>query len=238
VKPAFISSYDPGIKNKNLQEEIIALDESAAWKDLSLVILIPSVKYFPPRVVASWLNLINPPNGKLSRIFAVGMEVGDAYNSAIQAITEHPIMGTWRYLLTLEHDNVPPPDGIMKLMARMESKEGQDFAAIGGLYFTKGPGGVPQIWGDPRDKEMNFRPQKPSGIGELVECCGTGMGFTLFRMSMFKDGKISKPWFQTTGNVTQDLYFWQKARSEGGYRCAVDCNVRVGHYDVDGDEIW
>jgi hypothetical protein len=243
IKPAILSSYDPGRHNVDLNREISYLEETAQHKDLSLVILIPAHKYFPPRVVASWLNIINPPNNKFARIFAIGMEVGNAYSKAIEAIAEHPEMGTWKYLLTLEHDNIPPPNGVMALLGRMESEEGKQYAAIGGLYFTKGEGGVAQIWGDPRDNQINFRPQKPSVDGELVECCGTGMGFTLFRMSMFKDGKISKPWFKTPGMTgeglnTQDLYFWHKAREEGGYRCAIDCSVKVGHYDDANDVVW
>ena len=51
--------------------------------------------------------------------------------------------------------------------------------------------------------------------GEVQECCGTGMGFNLFRMSMFKDEKLRKPWFKTMASAqgvgTQDLYFWGDA---------------------------
>jgi hypothetical protein len=63
------------------------------------------------------------------------------------------------------------------------------------------------------------------------------MGFTLFRLKMFKDEKLRRPWFRTvadhTGVGTQDLYFWSDARKYG-YRCAIDCSVLVGHYDHDG----
>jgi len=110
-----------------------------------------------------------------------------------------------------------------------------EYACIGGLYFTKGPGGVAQIWGDPRDPVNNFRPQPPRP-GELVECCGTGMGFNLWRLDMFRDPDLRKPWFktQTEGGVaTQDLYFWADARKQG-YRCGVDCSIQVGHYDYEG----
>jgi hypothetical protein len=115
-------------------------------------------------------------------------------------------------------------------------------ACIGGLYWTKGFGGQPQIWGDPTDPVTNFRPIPPRA-GELVECCGTGMGFNLFRISMFKDKRLRRPWFKTltgiegTGQGTQDLYFWGDARKYG-YRCAIDCSVLVGHYDFENDYVW
>jgi hypothetical protein len=57
-------------------------------------------------------------------------------------------------------------------------------------------------------------------------------------MSMFKDERIEKPWFRTVagkeGVGTQDLHFWGKVRPLG-YRCAVDCRVRVGHIDIEGN---
>jgi hypothetical protein len=147
-------------------------------------------------------------------------------------------LSQWEYILTLEHDNTPPPDGVFRLLERMESDP--DLACVGGLYFTKGEGGVAQIWGDPKDPLLNFRPQVPDLNGGLVECCGTGMGFNLFRMKMFKDARLRKPWFKTqkdNGVATQDLYFWQDARKHG-YRCAIDCGVKVGHYAHETDTNW
>ena len=35
------------------------------------------------------------------------------------------------------------------------------------------------------------------------------------------------------GVGTQDLYFWGDARKYG-YRCAIACDVKVGHYDHEG----
>jgi hypothetical protein len=66
------------------------------------------------------------------------------------------------------------------------------------------------------------------------------MGFNLWRMSMFKDPTLRKPWFKTekgNGMSTQDLYFWGDAR-KNGYRCAIDCSVKVGHYDAQNDMVW
>jgi hypothetical protein len=167
------------------------------------------------------------------------MEVGDAYSSAIQGVLDHPELSQWEYILTIEHDNMPPGDGVLKLLERMEAHP--EFACIGGLYFTKGMDhGVAQIWGDVKDPVMNFRPQLPDPNGGLVECCGTGMGFNLFRLQMFKDKQLRKPWFVTQkkdGVATQDLYFWGDARKYG-YRAAIDCSVKVGHYSVEEDFVY
>jgi len=133
---------------------------------------------------------------------------------------------------------MPPQNGVVQLVEQLENHPELD--CVGGLYFTKGECGVAQIWGDPHDPQINFRPQLPDLNGGLVECCGTGMGFNLFRLAMFKDEKLRKPWFVTQkkdGCSTQDLYFWQNARMYG-HRCAIDCSVKVGHYSVAEDVVW
>jgi hypothetical protein len=190
------------------------------------------------KVALSHWNLIFPPNNNVARILAVGAEVGHAYSQAIEAVIAHPELSQWEYILTIESDNMPPPDGVLKLLKDMD--EHPELHVIGGLYFTKGDGGCAHIWGDPNDPVLNFRPQPPVA-GQLVECCGSSMGFHLWRMDMFKDERLRKPWFATKagtdGTNTQDLYFWMDARKYG-YRTAVDCDVKVGHYDITNDISW
>ncbi len=237
--PIILSSYDGGRHNADLDKTISRLDREAMWKDVSTVIVTPAIAAVPVRVVAAWMGLIKPPNGKSAHLWAMGTEVGEAYSRMVEGILAHPDLGKWKYLLTIETDNAPPPDGMVKLIQQMEAHP--ELSAIGGLYFTKGPGGCAQIWGDPREMPVNYRPQKPVPE-QLVECCGTGMGFTLFRLSMFKDKRLRRPWFKTPasrteGAATQDLYFWNDARQHG-YRCAVDCAIKVGHYDAAGETMW
>ncbi len=239
MKPQIVSSYDEGQHNANLKATIERLEKEGAYKDLSCIIVIPALGQVPTKAVASWLNLMSPPNQRVVRMFAMGMEVGEAYSRTIDQILAHPDLKNYKYLVTMEHDNIPPPDGLVRLLNQMERNP--EYACIGGLYFTKGHGGVAQIWGDPQDPVLNFRPQKPVP-DQLVECCGTGMGFNAFRLSMFKDERLRKPWFKTTcssaeGMQTQDLYFWTDARKHG-HRCAIDCSIRVGHYDHKEDICW
>lgn len=234
MEPQIISSYDGGKHNADLEQTISRLTKEGGYKDLSCIQIVPCFGSIPTKVVASWLNMYAPPNAKFVRLFAVGMEVGHAFSTCIESILANPELSKFKYILTLEHDNVPPADGIVKLLSRME--EHPEYACIGGGYFTKGPQGVFQAWGDPKDPQLNFRPQLPDAAGGLVECCGTGMGFNVWRLDMFKDAKLRKPWFktETVGGVgTQDLYFWSDARKHG-YRCAIDCSVKVGHYDLEG----
>lgn len=235
MQPQIVSSYDGGKHNADLEQTISRLNQECAYKDLSCIQIVPAFGSIPTKVVANWLNMYTPPNQKFVRLFAMGMEVGEAFSNCIESILANPELAKFKYILTLEHDNTPPPDGIVRILQQMEAHP--EYAAIGGLYFTKGMGGQPQIWGDPRDPVLNFRPCPPVP-NELVECCGTGMGFTCFRLEMFKDPKLRKPWFKTTasqqeGVMTQDLYFWSDAR-KNGYRAAIDCSIKVGHYDLTG----
>lgn len=235
-----------GAHNSNLEEVCSRIIKGGSWKRQRVIVVIPAGETIPAKVALSLWNLVFPPNNGVVRILAQGMEVGEAYSVAIEGILQHPELSKWEYVLTVEHDNAPPVDGVVKLIERME--EHPEYSAISGLYFTKGFGGVPQIWGDIKDPIVNFRPQPPDVNGGLVECYGIGMGFALHRLSMFKDERLRKPWFKTLkgkngeGVGTQDLYFWGDARKYG-YRCAVDCSVRVGHYDLEGkfgppDMMW
>jgi hypothetical protein len=212
--------------------------EGGTWKKQRVIQLLPAATMVPMKCAHTWMNLITPPNQGFLRWTLMGDEVGVAYSNAIEQILSHPDLSQWEYVLTIEHDNTVPTDGLLKLIAQLEKHP--ELACVGGIYWTKGEGGVPQIWGDPADPVLNFRPQPPRP-GELVECCGTGMGFNLFRLSMFKDERIAKPWFQTKAGLdgvgTQDLSFWTKARA-AGYRCAIDCSVLVGHHDASTGVTW
>lgn len=212
------------------------LIKGGSWKRQRVVVILPAGDMMPAKVALSHWNLAFPPNNGVARILAEGMEVGDAYSTAIQQVLSHPDLSKWEYILTVEHDNTPPADGVLKLMQAME--EHPEFACIGGLYFCKGPGGCAHLWGSPQqDHVQNFRPQVP--IDGIMETYGTSMGFNLWRMEMFKDPRVQWPLFKTyrgdegKGMGTQDLVAWQELRKLG-YRCAVDCRVKVGHLDYDG----
>jgi hypothetical protein len=116
-------------------------------------------------------------NQKFIRMFAIGMEVGAAYSNMIEGILADPNLSQWKYILTLEEDNMPPPDGLLKLYENMDK-----YDAIGGLYWTKGELGQPMIYGNPHEMPLTFVPQLP--MPETVqECNGLGMAvvtYTLF----------------------------------------------------------
>jgi hypothetical protein len=234
-----IMSTAAGFHNDTLDLSTARIIEGATWKRQRIVVLLPAARMIESTVFMTFWHLIFPPNNASHKILCQGMEVGDAYSRAIECVLGHPDLSTWEYFLTIEHDNTPPADGIVNLIKSMDQHP--EYAAISGLYWTKGEGGVPQIWGDPTDPIPNARPQPPRPRC-VQECCGIGMGFALWRMSMFKDERLRKPWFKTVASLqegvgTQDLYFCGDARKHG-YRFAVDTNVKVGHYDASTGRIW
>lgn len=224
-----------GFHNEDLQKSTLRVIEGGSWKKQRVIVVLPASDTIPTKVALAHWSLMFPPNQAVHRMLALGCEVGEAYSQAFSDILASNL-NDWEYVLTIEADNMPPPDGAIKLIRQMEAHP--EFAAIGGLYWCKGPDGCAHIWGDPKDPVLNFRPQAPRP-GELVECCGTSMGFTLWRLSTFKDERLRRPWFKTldgsegTGIGTQDLHAWSDLRKYG-YRCAVDCSVLVGHHDHSG----
>lgn len=243
MKPQLVITDMGGIHNADPSGTRARLIRGGSWKKQRIVCILPSADMIAAKVALTHWNLAFAPNNGVVRILALGDEVGVAYSQAIESILANPELSNWEYFLTLESDNCPPSDGVLKLLEKME--EHPEFSWISGLYYTKGPGGCPQCWGDVKDPIMNYRPQLPDPNGGLLEVYGTGMGFALWRMSMFKDKRLRKPWFHTQtkdGVSTQDLYFSSDARKYG-YRCAVACDVKVGHYDFEGkfgppDTMW
>lgn len=238
MKPQIIVENLHGYHNTNAETQKRLL-RGKIYQDLSTVCIVPTRGMISAKVTQSWMGMMMPMNQKFTRIFMIGLEVGEAYSSAIEFILSDPELSKWKYILTLEEDNLPPPDGLLKLYENIEQ-----YDVIGGLYWTKGEGGQPMIYGDINDKEFNFRPQPP--INDIQECNGLGMGFTLFKTDIFRDERIEKPWFKTlqewdsekgARGYTQDLYFFEKIKKLG-YKVACDTRVKVGHYDVEIDVVW
>jgi hypothetical protein len=215
----------------NTPERYQRYKDMGLYRNLSTVWFTPTRGTIAAKVVSCWMTLSAGFNQPLCRMFGIGQEVGEAYNNAIKEILANPFLAKFQYLLTVEEDNTPPPDGLLRLYESI-----QEYDWVSGLYWTKGPDGAPQIWGDPK-APGTYAPQPP--FPETIQRCnGTGMGFTLFRLDMFRDPKFEQgAWFKTGNGMTQDLYFAKKA-GELGYKCAVDTRCRVGHYSVEEDIVY
>lgn len=232
-----------GRHNQDLQKSIERLTKGGGYKDLSTVCAIPTRDgNLPAKVATAIWSLMTPMNQKFVKFTVEGKEIGEAYTDVVAMILQNPELSKWKFLLTIESDNLPPPDGLLKLYESI-----RDYDAVGGLYWTKGEGGQPMIYGNPRQMPKDFRPQVPIP-GAIQECNGLGMGFTLFRISMLKDMQKLGYWpmFKTLQEFdpgkgascgTQDLFFFGNAGREG-YKFASDNRVLVGHLDTQEGVVW
>lgn len=220
----------------NTSERYEKWKEFGYYKNLSTIWVTPTRGIMGTRVAFNWMNIIGGFNQPLAKLCVTGFEVGKAYNEALVQILTNPVLAKFQYLLCVEEDNSAPPDGLLNLYTAI-----QEYDAVGGLYWTKGEAGVPMIWGDPKEPGT-FVPQAP--IKDSVQQCnGLGMGFTLFRLDMFRNpGFEFGQWFKTTGDgkgnaTTQDLYFFLNA-AKLGYKFACHTGVKCGHYDHENGVWW
>ena len=235
------------LESAGLGFERVGLQKGASYKDSSTIIIIPTRGTINHKVINSWINMIAPMNQKRAILFAVGDEVGIAYDTLIKQILADPNLSTWKYILTLEDDNIQPPDAHIRLL---ESIEEHKFDAVSGIYWTKGEVQRPMAYGDPveyaRTGVLTFEPLNIATAlarGQIVEVNGIAMGCSLYRMELFKE--LPAPWFQTMADVTptgiqaytQDLFFCKNAKARGK-RFAVDMRVRVGHLDINTNTVY
>lgn len=227
--------------------ERIQLIPGSTYKDNSTVVVIPTRGMIHHRVVSAWQNLMAPMNQKRAIMFAVGHEVGRAYDTMISNILAHPELSKWKYILTLEDDNLPPPDAHIRLL---ESIEEFRFDAVSGIYFTKGPLNLPMFYGNSEEYQrtgvLDFKPQdvrEHLKNGHVARCNGIAMGCALWRMDIFR--RLPPPWFVTVADVvngapyaaTQDLHMCG-SMARAGMTVGVDFRVKVAHMDVASGELF
>ena len=147
MKPQIIddNSEDIGGHNADLKKSIERVGRSNMYRDLSTIIICPTRGMFPTRVVQSWIKLQQPLNQQVyGPIFAESMKVDAAYNALIEYILSHETLSKCKYILTIEEDNLPPTDGLLKLYESMD-----EYDVVGGLYWSKSKDGFPMMFGDP-----------------------------------------------------------------------------------------
>ena len=284
-------TIDQLLGQARFRESFNVVPKGNTFKDLSTIIVLPTrgvteekkklickkckkeneylsttVNGMSPIFVEAWKRLIKPMNVPVLEMVIQGMEVGAAYTTAIENILANPALSKFKYILTIEDDNIIPfiPNSQGPLMMLYEDMEKYKLDIVGGLYWTKGNPSMPLLYGDPKKgrdaAEGMFKVRFPAKVqkkgrsgklnsdgsewtdGEVVLCNGSGMGFTLYKLDIFKDSRIEKPWFKTvsdhgttekpgTRQYTQDLFFAEKARVLG-YKWAIDTRIKVGHLDV------
>lgn len=221
--------------------ERVASVPKSAYRDTSMVIIVPSRDQWLHKRFVEHLNAIQYPMNQRRTLFHIqGDEVGAAYSDQIRLVLQHPDLSKWKYVLTIEDDVLVPQDCVTKLCEAIE--EGP-FDGVSGMYFTKSEDmPAPMAYGDPeefrRTGVLDFRPRDIVGAlktGSIVPVNGIAMGISLYRMQLFKD--LAYPWFVTSPSHTQDLFMCGNAR-RAGRTFAVDCRVRCGHLDFASGKVF
>jgi hypothetical protein len=239
MEPRILGENTIGLHNTNLEQSIERVEKSKMYKDLSTVIICPTRGLFPTRIVQSWMKLLKPMNQLVAGpIFAESMQVDEAYNSLIEYILNNDYLKKFKYILTIEEDNMPPADGLLRLYESID-----DYDVVGGLYWSKSKEAFPMLFGDPDKGSQDSTPLVPI-LNTVQRANALGMGFNLFKLDMFRH--IEKPWFKTveisnpaegTSVMTQDFYFYRKAGGLG-YKFACDNRILVGHYSAKEDIVY
>lgn len=239
IPPQIITAEYKGRHNSDLSKSAERLKKSLSFRDLSTVCLVPNNGLIPARVAENWFSQTSSMNQKFVRFMMIGMEKYHAFNTSIEGILTTPKLNEFKYILTMEEDTLIPPDGLLKLFESIEN-----YDVVGGLSFTKGIEGTPIIYGDTRMIPQTMT--KTSPYPETVQpCLGIGTSYTLFKMDIFKNDKVAKPWFKADprrllGKFTNDnidLTFFENLHKLG-YKVACDTRVRLGRYDMETDMVW
>jgi hypothetical protein len=244
-----VSEAATQLQSAGLGFERVEVLPGSTYQDNSTIVIIPTKGMIHFKMVHALQSMLGPMNQKRAILFAAGDEVGKAYDSLIKTILAEPQFSKWKYVLTLEDDNLPPADAHIRLLESIEW--GPKFDAVSGLYFTKGDFNMPMAYGDPEEYRqtgiLDFKPRDirdAMKLGNLMEVNGIAMGCALWRLDLFR--QIPPPWFVTVSDLvpekglmmmTQDLYFCKHAK-EAGKRFAVDMRVHVGHLDINTGIIY
>ena len=211
-------------------------------KQRLLIVTLTASDTQPESVAALERPYVIPATVERRKHCIHGMTIDRGYTEAVfQAIRDGAT-----HLMCIEDDTFPPLDAIERLLAHDED-------IVCGWYPKRQTGkrvGVPIILNDGKRQTLDDpdaysdlvelrrierqqegdRKDDSDTYSDLVELYTAPMGCTLIKVDVFK--KIEMPWFVTTGQLTQDSFFSQKAR-DAGYTLWCDTSIRCDHIDRD-----
>ena len=188
-------------KTKNLTDTVLIRNpEKMKWQNRVLIgtptLGLVRVEWMHARyhqtIPTSWSQV--EVSQFMSSYIPMEYQVADAYNLIAKVIVEK----NFEWLLTIESDNVLPPDGFLRMNEYMIEKK---VPVVSGLYFTKSDPPEPLIyrgvgWGHFEDWKL----------GDKVWADGIPNGFTLIHGSIIKAMWKDAPEYMTGGTVTRRVW--------------------------------
>lgn len=142
----------------------------------------------------------------------------------------------WTHLLWVDGDIIAPVDSLERLLVHAQDERLEDFGAVGGLYFKKGPPFEPVAYDfEPNDEgRMVGTYERTRKLDLTVDALhlvhGLGLGLTLMARPMIEavSQHTNGQTFQTTLQFGEDVWFFHWA-SQLGFSVWLDTSVRCRH---------
>jgi hypothetical protein len=120
--------------------------------------------------------------------------IADAQNMIVQ----EAITNNYQWVLFIEHDTIPPPDGFLRFSEYIRSEE---FPVVSGLYFTRSDPAEPMIY---RGRGNSyFRDWK---LGDVVMADGVPTGMLLMNTKLLKAVWDDSPEYVTAGVTLRRVF--------------------------------
>jgi hypothetical protein len=120
--------------------------------------------------------------------------VADAQNLIVQKA----VQDNFEWLLLVEHDTMPPPDGLIRFNEYMRSNE---YPVVSGLYFTRSDPAEPMVY---RGRGNSYYTDWKLGDKVMVDGVPTGM--LLINMKLMKAIYDDSPQYSAGGIVVRRVF--------------------------------
>lgn len=151
------------------------------------------------------------------------------------------------YVIQFDNDMVLPPTFAESMLMTME--EHPEIDVLGALAFMRNAPHYPVIYNTVEGYDPVLRTDyyinqyvKRYPKDTLVECDAVGFGGVCIRMDFVRE-KMTEPYFMSTTQTGEDLWFCKKVKEAGG-RVFMDTRIKLGHIknpeiiDEEGFEKW
>ena len=216
----FPVDYDRWIKNR---EKYL---KKQAKGEIQVVIATPSVRSeVPMQFHQAVIAMILKTREKYPNIKFATMTSGNTYvHQSRQDMTDRFLETDADYMLWIDDDNIPPEDGLIRLI---ENKKD----IIGGLYFKRRPPYEPLIM---MKRRQGIGSERRADIyrkntSKPFKVHSTGFGFILIKrevLEMMRAMRVAH--FSMKVGLGEDIWFCVQAQG-AGFDIWIDPNVEVGH---------
>lgn len=124
----------------------------------------------------------------------INYQIADAENLIAKVVVEN----NFEWLLSYEHDNIPPANAFVKMNEYMIKG---DIPMVAGLYFTKSVPPEPMIY---RERGMGYYADWK--YGDKVWARGVPFGFTLIHGNIIREIWKDAPEYVVNGTVTRRVF--------------------------------